>query len=550
MRAVASGGEERPPNPRDSAGAGSALSVPARGWLAPAICIAAFINCSSVAEGLTGPDSQLALQGLSGTLGACALVWSALRGGWNSHNALFWLFAFLLVSAASAIATHSLLLAFQALGTTIIFVAAYAAAERAALTGHDNRLSVAVVVALAFAATSAILEAYAGLALSRPGRSPGGLVGNRNQLAALLVIGLPTLIAAGFAAKRVLLHGAALFLFTVPIVLSRSRAAWLTSLGLVAIVVFILSSRRVEPRAWRRVFALALFCLGGLVVALSVPNRLSWTVANPYADTVKRLLDYETGSGAGRIRQWTVGLSAIRDNPILGAGTGNWSVFAWPYTMAKEEENVALIRDMDAALPSSDWLAVAAERGLLAAVCLTAFYIALIRKGAQRHGALPNRPTVVATAFSVAAIGCFDTLITLPAGALVSGILLGGSSWHNERATNDWPKRPLLAAMFAIALICSSASASTLASLHIISHWNNPTRIDRASRVFPGHFGLQVFAAASWLRAGDCQRALLKAAHAHEVHPYRPEPMNLSRPCMNGWWDLGPRDLRADEQKD
>ena len=307
---------------------------------------------------------------------------------------------FLALSLVSALFAANGWLAARALGVSIAGAGLFWAARAVARAGHGARLLAGLAIAVVLGAATGLIQAY-GLVtseLASATRAPGGTFGNRNFMAHLVAIGLPVLILVTLQARRkrdFALGAAGVALAAAALVLSRSRAGWL---GAAACGIFLAVEGLWVGRLWadqqlrRRVRLLAGIALGGLLLALVLPNRLNWRSDSPYLDSLTGVANYKEGSGRGRLIQYGNTLDMAGDHPVLGVGPGNWPVH-YPKYMSPGDPSF----DADDIIPtnpwpSSDWMATLAERGLPASLLLLLVggSIALgawarVRSGARRR---------------------------------------------------------------------------------------------------------------------------------------------------------------------
>lgn len=275
-----------------------------------------------------------------------------------------------------------------------------------------------LAAALLVLATLGLIETLGLAHWSLEGRAPSSLLGQRNTLAHVLVLGLVVFFELA-EERRAWWFGAALL--TLVIVMTRSRAAWL------AVPVVLLAARR--PKAVLAVAAGAL--LGSLLPAQP------WRSAQPYADSLRRLFDATHGSGAGRLEQWQGALASFSTHPLFGVGPGNGFL-----TLAREPNRFL----------NSDAVAMLVERGLLGAALALLIAAQLLR------------PRTAALA-AVAVTGALDSVTQLPAAALLFTVLaFHGLSRTPEQPAPTGTAKPL-AAFFALAsVLCGLAFASRVLS--------------------------------------------------------------------------------------
>src|SRR4030088_1464372 len=291
---------------------------------------------------------------------------------------------FLLWSTASALFATNHWLAQRALGVSvssaIIFWGARSVAER----GSYRPILIAAAIATVCAALFCLAQAY-GLDTEyfSTNRAPGGTFGNRNFVAHIAVIGLPSLVWCTVTARRpfgALLGSLGAGVVAAALVLSRSRAAWL-AVGACAVVLLVpmLASRKywsgakVSGRFARLVLAAAICGM----VAIVLPNKLNWSSESPYLDTARGVVDYKKGSGRGRLAQYENSLRMAGSNPVFGVGPGNWPV---EYVEVAPSNDRSLAEDGMTAnpWPSSDWVAFISERGVVPMFALLGVFVVLL----------------------------------------------------------------------------------------------------------------------------------------------------------------------------
>lgn len=366
---------------------------------------------------------------------ALALALPALPGAQTLELGLvdLLLAMYLTLSAASALFAPDRWPAVGALGVSLSGAALFWWARLS--SGATRRTIVAAASAAAvLAAALALAQAY-GLRLSlfSPLRLPGGTLGNRNFVAHLAAVCAPALVLSVLRARRpgAVAGAAGMAVLAAILVLTRSRAA-LLGLGAGA-AVLVYGLRRLDAlrdaRTASRLKALLAAAAVGVLVALLLPNRLEWNSDSPYLDTIAGLADYHEGSGHGRLVQYTRSLRLAAAHPLLGAGPGNWGLVYPRY-----------VRDFDPSIdyatgrainpwPSSDWVAVLAERGLPAFVALLGVWLCLLsgawsRAAAAGEDALEGY-ALAAVLASAAVVGCFDVFLLLPAPSFLLWALAG-----------------------------------------------------------------------------------------------------------------------------
>ena len=295
------------------------------------------------------------------------------------------LLAWLALSFISALFATSGAHAFRALSLSSSAAVLFWGTRALRESGRSRGAVLVLAAAATVAAGTSLAQAY-GFTLDTfaTNRAPGGTLGNRNFIAHIAAMGLPLLIWLSATARsnlRALAGGAAILMLAAALVLSRTRGAWL------ALVVWLVV---VAPLAWhgratiasalvpRRALLLGGAIAAGTVFALLVPNALDWRSDSPYLDSVRGVVNYKEGSGAGRVKQYLNSLKLVRKHPLLGVGPGNWPA-EYPAAVPRGDPSLTEATGMTAnPWPSSDWIAAISERGVFAAAALGAFVLFLL----------------------------------------------------------------------------------------------------------------------------------------------------------------------------
>lgn len=164
------------------------------------------------------------------------------------------LVCFLVLSGAAALGpvSDSRLIARPML-LTFTTAAVFWISRALASSGYRDVLLSSVVITLAVAAGIAVFEAYAGLPNGWESiQAPAGLMGNRNRLAHLLVIGTPALVLWAYGrGPGAALPSGCVAIICCALVLTRSRAAWVAIASLGTVVGALAMWCGVSIRSWR-----------------------------------------------------------------------------------------------------------------------------------------------------------------------------------------------------------------------------------------------------------------------------------------------------------
>ncbi len=426
--------------------------------------------------------------------------------GWSCALLVAWSIA------ASATAMNPWL-ALRATALTASGVMAFITARHLAAMGHATLLLGWATAAAAIAAGTGLAQAYG---FSSPFfarvRAPGGTFGNRNFLAHFCAIALPvvgTLVLTARRTSGAVLAACASIAPAMMIVLSRSRAAWLGSLvaGAVVVGVVVLQRRTNGAIPWARIALMTVGIVTAAALTLTLPNALQWRTDSPYADTLGDLANATEGSGRGRILQYRNTTQLALRHPLLGVGPGNWALRYGDVAPGNDpswsHRDVIPLNPW----PSSDWMALASERGMLALLWVAGLGIAITWRALRGIRAGDERALGGAGVLAMVAVvgvqGGFDAVMLLPAplllAAVATGALLeradGVTALSRERITAAvpawWWVIPALLAIGALRSVeqnlayvvaGSGARLSRLAWAARIDPWSYPIRIALASR--------------------------------------------------------------------
>ena len=456
--------------------------------------------------------------------------------------------AFLVISLLSAIASTNRWVAFRGLGVSLAAAGVFWCGRAVARAGLARPLLVALAAAVVLGALTGLAQAYGlvSTSLTSLTRAPGGTFGNRNFMAHLVAIGLPLILLVAMEARtrRGFTLGAVGFALSAgALVLSRSRAAWL---GAAASGLFLAVEGLWVGRLWaddelrRRVLRLAGVAVASLVLAMLLPNRLNWRSNSPYLESLTGVANYKEGSGAGRLIQYGNTLRMAADHPVLGVGPGNWPVH-YPRYMSPGDPSY----DADDIIPtnpwpSSDWMAMLAERGVpgllllgLVGASLALGAWARIRRGSRYTPALTDL-TIVATLIAVAVVGSFDAVLLLPVPTLfvwtTIGALASTARPIREITLTHLTRGRLL---LVVGLVGGAFALRAAAQTTAMAVFDGGTRQSQelAARLDPGSYRIRMLLAQAWRGGRNCGRARPHAEAAAALFPHYPAPGRLLRAC-------------------
>ena len=443
---------------------------------------------------------------------------------------------FVVWSGVSAIFATNHWLAFRAFGISFSGLVVFLMARLARREGYGW----AVVVGLALAATAGaltgLLQAYgADWALLRGERAPGGTFGNRNFLAHFAVIAMPIAGVVALSARKRAVAAVglvALVVLTAAVVLTRSRAAWLAGFVMTAVVA-IAAWRAVRAgaiaRARTRVVAAGLAF--GSLAAIIVPNRLDWRSGSPYRDSIAGLVNYQDGSGRGRLIQYRNSLRLVLHDPVFGTGPGNWMV-KYPLVTQPGDPSFSGADPIPTnPWPSSDWVAMLSERGVVGVVLLLLLGLSACVVAFRRLRDPDHAPYAVAALGILAATfitGLFDAVLLLAPPTLfvfaALGALLPETGVVFARPFPERTRKVVSWTAFAVSLLLVASSSMQLIAVVATQEGRNRATLERAMRWDPGNHRLHLLLA---MRGAGCSHNRAAA----RLLPFHEWPRRLAARC-------------------
>lgn len=438
-------------------------------------------------------------------------------------------------------------LAQRALGVTVSSAVVFWAARRIGAEGGHRPILAAAAWATVVACGLALLQAY-GLESDyfSLNRAPGGTFGNRNSVAHVAAIGLPVLAYLGVTARAGLGWAAAaagMLIVSAALVLTRSRAAWLAvAVTAAAVLLPLLASRKYWQGlpVLRRAAQLTAVAAVGVALAIFLPNSLRWRSDSPYLDSAMGVVDYSSGSGRGRVAQYANSLKMTRDDPLLGAGPGNWPV---QYVRYAPPGDRSLTDDGMTAnpWPSSDWVSFVSERGVVGALALLGVFTVLFFGAMRDWRSLAGGEQVLAkvalvgTVTATMVVSAFDAALLLAAPAFLVWSIVGAASGigqrGRERAFSGWRfTLPVVAGVALVALSLARSAAQVAAILQVGTGGTRAGWI-AAARWDPGSYRIAQRVAELHRNRGRCAPARVAARRAQALFPHAAAPRRILRSC-------------------
>lgn len=345
------------------------------------------------------------------------------------------------------------------------------------------------------------------------GRTPASVMGQRNTLAHLLVLGSPMIWALACRPSRgrfLWVATAALIGFVV--VGTRCRAAYLA--GPVSVVVFAAFALR-DRSSRLPLLALTGVTLGAVAASGLLPVALDWTSPTPYADSARQLFDASTGSGAGRLAQLRHAWGLFIHRPLFGAGPGNWFVIA----------------GAEGHFVNSDGIGLAVERGAVGVLTTLALLLGVLRRWWRLPWTIDAWPLVAGTATALVGVGALDAVIQLTAGLLLVTLIFS-VGLRRGRALGQGSARVLGPVVAALLLVGALGIASRFASRLYSSAEATPFHaLERAAVLDPLDGELRLTLADAYVSAGRFEEARPHVAALRRLLPLHPRGLELAAVC-------------------
>ena len=458
------------------------------------------------------------------------------------------LVGFLTLSIVSALFAANWWLATRALAITASGFTVFWVARALAAAGYERALVSSLSAAIVVGALTALLQAYGiepeYMSLSR---APGGTFGNRNFMAHLSAIGTPIILLSALEARRTwsfMLGAAGTALVAAALVLSRTRAAWL-ALMVGGVLMLVLGWRMrdawTDPLRRRRLGVLGGLSVAAAVAALALPNALEWKSDSPYLDSMRGVVNYREGSGAGRLVQYRNSLRMAVAHPVLGVGPGNWAV-EYPRFSSRNDPSLNDEGMTSNPWPSSDWVAFVSERGFAAVLVYVVALVGLLigawmraRSGTTPHERL-GAVALAATVVIAATVGAFDAVLLIAIPSLFVWSIVGALAPPGKprRTLSVHARGPVFGAAVVLAVLVVLRSTGQIAAMAAYTFATTTTQAARASMFDPGSYRINMRLAESYAVRGDCRRVRQYAGAARELYPNAAEPKRLLRRCNWG----------------
>jgi O-antigen ligase len=195
------------------------------------------------------------------------------------------------------------------------------------------------------------------------------LNGNKNLFAEYMLMLLPFCLV-GYARNTVAWKYISLLsvLFALfAIVFLQSRSVWVT--GIVLMLLYLLLRNKLSEKSVTK-FSYKFLTKAGLVIAAMVFAFLLFN-AGVRQSLTKRLVSIvelnKNGSAKGRLVLWEKTLQLVKENPVIGVGSGNWKI---EFQQFGQEDFISVFN----VRPMNDYVLMLAETGMPG----IAFYITLL----------------------------------------------------------------------------------------------------------------------------------------------------------------------------
>jgi O-antigen ligase len=455
------------------------------------------------------------------------------------------LLAFIAISAISTLFAQNWWLGTRALAITASGITVFWVARALAAAGYERALITGLATAIVAGAVTALLQAYGiepeYVSLSR---APGGTFGNRNFMAHLSAIGTPIILLCAIEARRAwafAVGAAGMALVAAALVLSRSRAAWLALIvggALMLVLGWRMRDAWTDAVRRRRLTVVAGSSAAAVVLALVLPNALEWKSDSPYLDSVRGVVNYKEGSGAGRLVQYRNSLRMAAAHPILGVGPGNWSV-VYPKFASRNDPSLNDEGMTSNPWPSSDWMAFLSERGFLAVIAYALALVGLL-VGAWMRARAASTPherlgavALAATVVIASIVGTFDAVLLIAIPSLFMWSIVGALSPMGKPrgALSGHARGPVIGAAVVFGALILIRASGQIAAMSVYTAAATTTQAARAAMFDPGSYRINMRLAQAYASRGDCAHVREYAGAARELYPNAAEPRRLLRRC-------------------
>lgn len=431
-------------------------------------------------------------------------------------------------------------LAFRAGALMLTGAVAFVTARHLAASGFATTLLAWCGAAAVIGVSTGLLQAYGVTSpLFASTRIPGGTFGNRNFMAHFGVLALPLLILAALTA-RMRVAGwafAGIALIAGAVILSRSRAGWIgmAAAATITLATAVIAARRgqIAPLGHRIVGAAAVLALS-VAAVLVVPNHLNWRSASPYTDTLTGLTAHDEGSGRGRLLQYRNSLKLLRRHPVLGVGPGNWPIRYGDVAPASDPSWVWADVIPINPWPSSDWIALASELGILGLAAAALLGLSIIWRGIvalRSHGvAVLAGGALLGTLTALVIVGALDAVLLLATSMLLVALQVGALlQWCDGTDTTNATGashrgNALLAVVLGVVVLRSGLQT---AAYLVAGNGRALSRVVWASRIDPGSYPLRIALA----QRLPCDRARADIIAAMSMAPKWPASLEAARRC-------------------
>jgi hypothetical protein len=252
-------------------------------------------------------------------------------------------------------------------------------------------------------------------------------------------------------------------------------------------------------------------------------------------------VNYKEGSGHGRLIQYSNSLRMTEAHPLLGVGPGNWPV-VYPKYASRNDPSMSQDDGLTAnPWPSSDWVAMLSERGVIAVGLLVATLLALVaraigdlRAGHARDGERAlTAIALVGTIVAVVIVGAFDAVLLLAAPTFLFWTLAGALAPPAERAaeTSNAVRVAATVVVLVAGAVAVGRSATQLAAMSTYSESSRLVSLADAARLDPGNYRIRLRLAQAYLGRGNCARARTEARAARALFPNAADPRRVLAAC-------------------
>jgi hypothetical protein len=225
--------------------------------------------------------------------------------------------------------------------------------------------------------------------------------------------------------------------------------------------------------------------------------------------------------------QYATTLEMVGSHPLVGVAPGHWSVHYPRYSTPGDPNYQPAALVPTTSTPRSDWLGVAAERGVPALGCLILLGWLAVREGLRTASSCAalglQRVALLGTVTMLGVLGTLDSVLSTPVAAFLAAAIVGamlprGRPWLRVDLTPRVRTAVLLAVACTGALLTSYSSRQAVAAA-IYDRATTSRALNSAVRIAPGDYLARVLLARALIEEERCDSAVAQLHVARSLFP-------------------------------